>query len=185
LAVFATSVSYAQEIKNVEVLITPSLQTEGELPYTSTPLTWKNFKGSPDHSCDYIAMTFSGIKIKYEYKTRKGVAEARVLLCPYMDVNQSWYKAEGHNEPTLAHEQRHFDITAIVAKEFAEEIKARKFILKTFPEEMKLLHKKYIDRLAEMQKQYDAETEHGIKHDQQALWDKRLAEEVRKAFAQG
>jgi hypothetical protein len=185
LALMSSINSDAQEIKNLEVVITPSLKEAGELPYTGTPLTWSNFKGSPDHSCDFIAMTYSGIKIKYEYRTKRGNTEARVLLCPYMDVNQSWYKPEGYNDPTLAHEQRHFDIAAIVANEFADELRKRKFRLETFREDMKALHKEYIQKLAEMQKQYDVETEHGIHQDNQALWNKRLAEEVRKALAQG
>ena len=176
--------SFGQEIEKVEVVITPSLRDKGEVPYTLTPITWNDFKGSPDGSSEYIAMTYSGIKIKYEYRTKKGVTEARIFLCPYMDINQSWYKPEGHNDPTLAHEQRHFDITAIVANQFADELKKRKFTLQSFPAEMKLLHKHCIDKLAEMQKQYDEETEHGIKPDKQAMWDKRLAEEVRKAMAE-
>lgn len=183
-AVIVAMPSFGQEIEKVEVVITPSLKDKGEVPYTLTPITWNDFKGSPDQGSEYIAMTYSGIKIKYEYRTKKGVTEARVLLCPYMDINQSWYKPEGRNDPTLAHEQRHFDITAIVASQFAEELKKRKFTLQSFPGEMKLLHKQYIDKLAEMQKQYDEETEHGIKPDKQAMWDMRLAEEVRKAMVE-
>ena len=185
LAFITVMSSQAQEIRNLEVVISPSLKEDGELPYSGTPLTWSNFKGTPDNSCDFIAMTYSGIKIKYEYRTRRGNTEARVLLCPYMDVNQSWYKPEGYNDPTLAHEQRHFDIAAIVANEFAAELKKRKFRLETFREDMKALHKEYIQKLSDMQKQYDAETEHGIHRDSQAQWDKRLAEEVRKAIWQG
>ena len=101
-----------------------------------------------------------------------------------MDITQSWYKKEGHNDPTLAHEQRHFDITAIVARQFADEIKTRKFTVENFQKEMKILHKKYIDKLAKMQAEYDKETDHGIKTEIQAAWDKKLAEEVRKAMAE-
>jgi len=182
--VAASQLSIAQEIKELEVVITPSLQEEGELPYTGVPLTWDHFKGAPDNSCEFIAMTYSGIKMKYEYKSRNGKAQAKVLLCPYMDITQSWYKKEGHNDPTLAHEQRHFDITAIVARQFADEIKKRQFTVENFQKEMKILHKKYIDKLAKMQAEYDQETDHGIKTDIQSAWDKRLAEEVRKAMAE-
>ena len=184
LAVAVAIPCLGQEIQKIEVVIAPSLKEKGEMPYSPTPITWDEFKGSPDRNSEFIAMTYSGIKIKYEYRTRKGVTEAKVHLCPYMDINQSWFKPEGHNDPTLAHEQRHFDITAVVARQFAEELKKRKFTVQSFPSEIKLLHKEYIDKLAEMQQQYDEETEHGIKPDKQAMWDKRLAEEVRKAMAE-
>ena len=184
LTVAAVMPGFGQEIEKIEVMITSSLKEKGEMPYSPAPITWNEFKGSPDRNSEFIAMTYSGIKIKYEYRTRKGVTEARVHLCPYMDINQSWFKPEGHNDPTLAHEQRHFDITAVVAMQFAEELKKRKFTVQSFPSEIKLLHKEYINKLAEMQQLYDEETEHGIKPDKQAMWDRRLAEELKKAMAE-
>jgi hypothetical protein len=174
VAALISTASLAQKISDVDVVITPSLAEEGELAYSESPLTWDEFKGNPDNSCQYIAMTYSGIKMKYEYKTRNGLATARVLVCPYMDIKQSWYKAEGHNNPTLAHEQRHFDITALVANEFAQEVKNMSFNVSSFAAD--------IDRLTEMQKKYDQETEHGIRHEEQALWDKQLKREIRKAL---
>jgi hypothetical protein len=177
-----SATSFAQKIQNVDVIFTPSLIETGELAYSESPLTWKHFKGNPDRNSHYVAMTYSGFKIKMESKSRKGEASARLLICPYMKTKQSWYKDEGHNEYTLAHEQRHFDITAIVTRQFAEEVKRLSFTSSNISAEISKLYDKYNERLREMQNRYDEETNHGIKADQQAIWDEQLKQEIRKAL---
>ena len=185
LAAFTTVFSYAQEIKEVDVVINPDLQEEGELAWSGKPITWNEFKGAPDRSCQYTAMTFSGIKLKYSWSTRGGIARAKVEVCPYMDLGKSWYKEEGHNDPTLLHEQRHFDLTAVVTAQFIEELKNQKFTISTFPSELKKLHERYLKTLAERQKEYDGDTEHGTLSEKQAAWDKQIAEQARQAISKG
>lgn len=165
---------FGQKISNLEVLIEPSLLQANEIPYSSVPLTWESFKASPDHSCHFIAMTYSGIKINFSYKTRNGVASAKVSLCPYMDVSQSWYKKQGKNEATLAHEQRHFDITELIARKLAAAIKSQDFESRTFSEEIKQIYARHLEELKEMQAAYDRETNHGMNARQQADWDKKI-----------
>jgi hypothetical protein len=181
LALCITTALCAQTIENVTVKITPSLQEEGESAYSGKPLTWDQFKGKPDNSCGFVAMTYSGIKMRYTYATRNGVTTATVQLCPYMQEDLSWFKQEGHDDYTLAHEQKHFDITAIVTQEFAAELKKRSFNVSTFSAELKKMHAAYLHKLAQMQAKYDEETEHGVNTERQNQWSKQLSEEMRRA----
>jgi hypothetical protein len=181
LALFATTNAFAQKIEDVAVTISPSLQEQGEIAYSGKPLTWDRFKGKPDNSCGYVAMTYSGIKIRYTYATRNGVTTAQVQLCPYMEENLSWYKAEGHDDYTLAHEQKHFDITALVTQEFATELKKQSFTVSNFSAALKQMHQEYLHKLAQMQAQYDEETEHGVNAERQKKWSKQLSEELQRA----
>jgi len=185
LAALLHFVSFSQEIKELEVVLNPSLIDNGEMPYSDKPITWNEFRGAPDNSCGYIAMTYSGIKIKYSYKTRRGVASARVEFCPYMDLSRSWFKKAHCGDSTLEHEQRHFDITAIVTRQFTDALKKHNFVLATFPEELKKLHQEYLQKLALMQQQYDGETSHGTISEKQASWDKKIADEVKQALTEG
>lgn len=182
LAALTTVYSFAQDIKEVEIVINPALQDEGELAYSDKPISWNEFQGAPDNSCQYTAMTFSGIKLKYSWSIKGGIPRARVELCPYMDLKQSWFKDEGHNDPTLEHEQRHFDITAIVTGQFIAELKNKKFNVSTFPSELKKLHEQYLKTLAEKQKEYDGDTDHGTISEKQASWNREIAAELRKAI---
>ena len=182
-ALLTAVVSFSQKINNVEIVLNSSLATGAEeLPYSNQPITWNEFKGDPDHGCSFAAMTYSGIKLKYNYKSSKGVVIARVELCPYMDLSRSWFKKDFCNDSTLEHEQRHFDITAIITKQFSDELKKRNFTVATFPAEIKNLHQNYLQKLAQMQQQYDGETVHGTLADKQAEWDKKIVSELRKAL---
>lgn len=185
LAALTHFVSFSQDIKELEVVLNPSLMDNDELPYSDKPITWNEFRGQPDNSCGYIAMTYSGIKIKYSYKTRHGVASARVEFCPYMDLSRSWFKKAHCSDSTLGHEQRHFDITVIITRQFTDELKKRSFTLATFPAELKKLHQAYLQKLTQMQQQYDGDTNHGTIGEKQASWDRKIADEVRDALREG
>jgi len=181
LGLFNTVNAFAQKIEDMTITISPSLQEQGEVAYSEKPLTWDRFKGKPDNSCSYIAMTYSGIKMRYTYATRNGVTKAEIQLCPYMEEGLSWYKAEGHDDYTFAHEQKHFDITALVTQEFAAELKKKSFNVSNFSSELKQMHQEYLHRLAQRQAKYDEETEHGVNAERQRKWSKELSEELQRA----
>jgi hypothetical protein len=123
-------------------------------------------------------LTHSGIRLRYEYQERPDTITATVMLYPYMDKEKSWYKPEEYNDYTLAHEQRHFDITAIVTNELAREIRKTNFNLIDFPAAVIMLHGKYIKKLEQMQAKYDEETAHGDNYEAQQRWNDYLTKEV-------
>jgi hypothetical protein len=181
--VFITSVSFSNVskktgIREVKVIITPSLEKEAEKFYTLIPLKWEDFSGVADSSSEWAALTHSGIRLRYEYQERPDTTIAKVMLFPYMDRNRSWYKPEGYNNYTLAHEQRHFDITAIVTNELAREIRKTDFNLIDFPTAIIMLHGKYIRKLEQMQTTYDEETAHGDNYHAQQRWNEEVSKEV-------
>ena len=67
----------------------PKLVEEHELPYSSKPISWQEFKGKPDNNCGFIAMTYSGFRVSHRYTVQGGVATARVEVFPYMDLRRS------------------------------------------------------------------------------------------------
>lgn len=183
IIVFITSVSFSNTakktgVKAVTVTLTSSLEKDEEVFYSLTPLLWEDFTGLPDSTSQWAAMTHSGIRLKYEFLEKGDTVIANVMLYPYMAKEKSWYKPEGRNPYTLAHEQRHFDITAMVTNELAREIKLAKFDLVDFPTAIISMHGKYIKKLEEMQAQYDEETAHGDNYAAQQEWNARLSEEV-------
>jgi hypothetical protein len=183
LIVFATSVSFSNTskktgIRAVKVFITSSLEKDREVFYRLAPLVWEDFTGIPDSSSEWAALTHSGIRLRYEYQEKPDTTIAKVMLYPYMDKDKSWYKPAGHNPYTLAHEQRHFDITAMITNELAKEIKSTDYNLVDFPSAVISLHTKYIKKLDEMQTRYDKETAHGLNYAAQVNWNERLSTEV-------
>ncbi len=182
-AVFFTATGFSQEIKNIEVIMNPKLLGKNELPYSEKALSWEAFRGIPDNNSQFIAMTYSGFRISHSYSVRNGEATARVELFPYMDVTRSWYKKNHCNELTLAHEQRHFDITALITRMFAEEIKRTRYTVSGFSQSINALYSTYMNQIADMQKEYDGETMHGTISEKQVFWDEKITGELKKIMA--
>src|SRR5690606_17956063 len=99
---------------------------------------------------------------------------AKVRLLPFMDRAKSWCKPYAMNDYTLEHEQRHFDITALITHELADEIRKTNFYLLDFPTTIMKLHSQYIEKLKEMQEAYDEATAHGDHNEAQMEWNARI-----------
>src|SRR5690606_32493201 len=137
VVLFATSFSFSYNAKNtrvasVEVLLNPSLVQNDERGHNADLLNWEDFRSEPDSSSPWGALTHSGIRLHYEYRKNRDSLTAVVRISPYMDSHKSWCNPMAMNDYTLWHEQRHFDITAIVAHELAHEIEQTNFRLIDF-----------------------------------------------------
>lgn len=179
ISVFWISSVAAQEM-TVQVILTDALQERNEVPYTRPMLSWDDFNGKPDHRSEWTAMTYSGIKLRYEYKHQNKQHSVKVMLYPYMDKARSWYKEEGHNDYTLAHEQRHFDITMLITHQLAEELRQAHYSTKNFAQQINNIHEQYLEKLRQMQDDYDKETNHGIHKVKQGVWNRKIARELGK-----
>lgn len=170
----------SQTIQNLVVKYDTSLLSSSEIAYSNKPITWNDFQGKPEKNVSNVAITYSGIKMRYEIKKTNNKVSATILLCPYMDISASWYKKEGHNDYILAHEQLHFDIVGIIAQQLFEAFLNSKFKVSIFQQEVKKLHQEYVDKLYKIQQQYDDETNHGINKSEQLFWNQKISEEIKK-----
>jgi hypothetical protein len=151
------------------------------IPYSlGQSLTLSDFKGRADRYSSGVAETFSGIVMKYVGKNEGGVIYIDVKLQVYFDKTKSWTKPEGHNEEVLAHEQIHFDITAIYACAFAQAIKEYPFTAANVRAEMDALNKKFDENMKRAQANYDRETGHGTIRRKQAEWAANIRTQLNK-----
>ncbi|HTN47507.1 MAG TPA: DUF922 domain-containing protein [Flavipsychrobacter sp.] len=176
--VFHTAVTLAQKNVVVDVLLTETLQQRNEVSYAAPLLSWDDFKGRPDENTPWTAVTYSGIKLRCESKLNSGTLHLQIKLFPYMDRSRSWYKASGHNNYTLSHEQRHFDITILVTRQLAEALQQATYSYKTYNKQIDAIHDAYLRKLNEMQDLYDKETDHGMKRSAQRAWDRDIAQKL-------
>ena len=161
-----------------EVEITDALKGRNEVPFTQPQLRWSDFQGKPDKKSDWTAMTYSGIKLKYESKYYDHRQHILIKLYPYMDQSRSWYKDNGHNNYTLAHEQIHFNITILVATQLAEVFRNTDFTKDNFSKKINRLHDEYIQKLEDLQAQYDDETAHGTRQLPQRMWERKVQQQL-------
>jgi len=141
-------------------------------------LTWDDFKGKPDASSPYKALTESVINI--EIKT-KGM-EAFLTIHNYFDKNQSWTKTKT-DANLLNHEQMHFNIAEIWTRKLREKLKGKTFEIKTFQTELNSMHSEIHRESKAMQAEYDKETEHSVNTVNQQKWNKKITSELQKLSA--
>lgn len=176
IALFSFSHVNAQFSSKVNwVTMLPKNETE-KIPYNpARKLTWNDFKGkvSPANPNE-LAMTASGFGFTYTASADESSMDVSVSIYCYLSKKDSWVKPEGRNDYVLNHEQRHFDLTYIFAKRFAEKLSTSSFNRTNFEAGYDRLYAQYSKQLNDAQVRYDAETTHGINKQEQEAWNKQI-----------
>jgi|WetSurMetagenome_2_1015567.scaffolds.fasta_scaffold00007_145 hypothetical protein len=136
------------------------------------PLTWKDFKGSPDEKSSFKALTAAGLYYSAEQVSED---EVKVTVTPYFDPHKSWRKKKEVNDNLLEHEQHHFDQWELSSRLFIEKLMGIesseiKTMLKKIKEEYSQVTKEY----KRVSQDYDKETDHGTNKRQQETWNKNI-----------
>jgi hypothetical protein len=168
-----------------DVIVNVSIKRTADKPniiaYTlGQPLKIADFQGPPEGAYRELAATYSGISLGYQERVEKGQTILDVTIGAHFNKATSWFKPEGKTPAVLAHEQTHFDITAIKACELAETIRKTRFTRDNYASEMERLHKESTAAVSAEEELYDSETAHGINKPQQAQWEKKISQQVRE-----
>lgn len=164
---------------NVSVTIEDKVDDKNLILFSyDRPLIVADFKGRPDASSHGVAATYSGIQVAMKGAIRDNKMQLDVLLTVYFDKSKSWAKKDGKSERVLAHEQNHFDLTALKACELSKAIASANYKSETAMQQIRDLQQKYTKELNELQVQYDRETKHGTIEEEQAKWSARIKSDL-------
>ncbi len=151
------------------------------IPYIiNQPLKIEDFKGIPVGDGQEMAITASGIGFKYTSTINDGQILLDIVISPNFNKHLSWFKEAGKNPKVLAHEQLHFDITALKACEFVNTLKTQSFHKADYTKNLELVQKQYEDETKEMENRYDIETGHGTIIAKQLEWEKNIKGQLLK-----
>ncbi len=141
----------------------------------SSKLNWKNFTGTPQLSSGAAAITTSGFGYAASISYDEDGGNAEIGTYCFFSKKKSWVKPGNKNAYTLAHEQKHFDITYIGYCNFLSKIEATKFSTsETFNKDIEKVYKECYATMRKMQDDYDTETKNGILKDKQQEWIDRI-----------
>ena len=152
---------------------------------TDTAIQWSNFNRleQPPVGKDYDAETASQFSLEY-LLVRKGnavvVKSADVKV--FINTDNSWAVIGKRNDYLLKHEQGHYDITAIAAKEFYSglmELTAKD--KNALQEKIRRLNHRLQKKIDNSNILYDEQTDHSRNKSAQGKWNKALETEKRKA----
>jgi len=146
-------------------------------------LQWSDFRAQPSAEVDAVAITASGLSSTFSARTSPDkLLDYSATIVAHFYPQQSWYKPERVNEIVLAHEQLHFDITELHARQLRRDIANYKFTL-DIKAEMKYLQNVANEDLEAMQERYDNETNYSINVSEQKTWQIFIREELNKLDA--
>jgi hypothetical protein len=162
--------------KGVKLIFTDySEQPEGDTIYYSAkrPLSWSDFQDKA-RGGKYIAEVLPGFGYTEKVDVVKAIVVVRISMRVFLPKSAAWVKPEERNIYALNHEQRHFDIVAIVARHFKQALMAMKLPVDNYDG---YINVQYLDSYREMnqlQEQYDNETSHGMNQYYQQEWNMKI-----------
>lgn len=144
------------------------------------PLTWADFKGTPQGSSRYAAEVFPSMAFDEDVDVVKSVVQVKLKLKTYLSKTDCWVRSGSRDDYTLNHEQRHFDIAKLACEQFKQALQSES---KTVTNYDGAIHADYLEafsKMGELQKQYDRETQHGLNTAEQERWNKHIDDELHK-----
>jgi predicted secreted Zn-dependent protease len=132
-------------------------------------LSWNDFKGRPDPQTGNAALTSTSINIDYSYNKR----EVKYSIRCQFDPTKSWGRVR--NNHILAHEQAHFDIAEIHARELYKALKAYRFNASSVNEDIGRIYESVMQMHHAMQSEYDGQTDYSRNSPIQQDWQQRIA----------
>ncbi len=144
-------------------------------------ITWDEFEevsqvphGSPKHSAAYTFADFS-----YRYPRTKWISGNKckieeLSVTIMMDKRKSWVLKGKKNSDLLQHEQIHYDITAIGARDLFRLLKELTDNCNSLNNKANEIEKKIQKKINKYNKRYDNQTNHGLNTAKQKHWISRI-----------
>lgn len=172
-----TNIKLAKGVKLVFTEYTE--QPEGDTIYyaANRPIKWTDFQQKPPTS-KYEAQVFPSFGYDEEVKMVKGIINIHLSLKSYLPKSACWVKEGAQTAYNLNHEQRHFDIVKIVAMHFKQLLLKEKLTIENYDGPINVQFLDSFREMNDMEKRYDDETSHGIDHDAQEQWNKKIDKEL-------
>lgn len=151
-----------------------SQKDDNKIPYEEDRmLVWDDFKGAADPGKPFQASTNSGISFSWSLKSSKEGSEFIYEVVCSFHLDLSWVKEGSRNDHLLAHEQLHFDITELHAREFRKALKHYQ-VNENVKKDLNRLYKKNEQARRKMQRDFDAETRHSQDKQAQERWQETI-----------
>lgn len=148
------------------------------IPWTaSTKLTWEDFKGEPTND-RAAAITASGVTYRFSSERIRNKVSVDFEITAHFYPHKSWHKPDLSDANILAHEQLHFDISELFAREMRRRMKATKFT-RNVRNEVKKIYNQINKEMNDFQNTYDAETNFSRDREQQESWELKVDEVLR------
>ncbi len=171
----------AQQAITFKVMVSIAPTSEpGEINYSpKVLLKQEDFKSNRYTGAYYdVARVWSGMTLDYRGQGYGGAFELYIKLSAAMNPQRSWMKPEGRTPAILRHEQMHFHITGLAVCSLKKALEDAPLDKASFKQQIAEIDKAHYDALRAEQDRYDSETVHGTNLEQQARWEREIADRL-------
>lgn len=138
------------------------------------PVMYTDFEATPNAKDTAAANISVTILLGYS-AVRDGTLAFKVVAV--MDKRESWIREAFKTEAVLRHEQGHFDIAHIFAKQLEKELSSRAYTTREV-KTLNALYNTFLEKMNTLQLRYDKETKGGLEAGAQRRWQKYIEGEI-------
>jgi hypothetical protein len=141
----------------------------------SRPLVLADFKGRPKPGEAHAALTSATIVAQVACRSNQFSGHVQAAFDPTL----SWVRDPATITPKLLrHEQLHFDITEVYARRLRQKLAGVSIPCADLGPTFQRLSKGVYADWAKAEDQYDRDTNHGLKPEQQAQWEAQVQQQL-------
>jgi hypothetical protein len=146
----------------------------------SRPLVLADFKGRPKPGEAHAALTSATIVAQVACRSNQFSGHVQAAFDPTL----SWVRDPATITPKLLrHEQLHFDITEVYARRLRQKLAGVSIPCADLGPTFQRLSKGVYADWAKAEDQYDRDTNHGLKPEQQAQWEAQVQQQLQELAA--
>lgn len=161
----ASTTANSAAIKNVETAKNSTVAAEQLAWSPSRRLSWEDFKGNPDSLDTHHAMTAANLAVDAKCNGTKFNYTVRCVFLP----TESWSKNK-KSERLLQHEQMHFDLTEVHARQLRKKLQALGSSCSNVQSKLnETVSAAFAEWKAE-QRKFDHLSDHGLRADVSQAW---------------
>lgn len=154
-----------------------NVKNEPQIIWSTTPLTWDDFKGKMRKSDPYDAATLSAVSSSFSGDNSNLNFEVKAVFFP----KGSKKKAKKKSVELLKHEQGHFDITEIFARKLRQTLQNKTYRnYKSIGKEVDKIYNKNNMAWRKFQNLYDKETDHSKNKAEQLEWNTKIQSQLKE-----
>ena len=152
------------------ISVTPPKEEDAEnIPWTeSRLLVWDDFQCEPKRNSDAVASTSTSLGLAYQVEDGK---LSYSITCTF-SKHKSWGLLR--TDYILAHEQAHFDITELYARELHKALQQYQFNRKTYRKDVNDIYRQIVKDKEAMQAAYDGGSDHSRQKRAQYDWLEKI-----------
>lgn len=180
LTIFASIMVNAQKLTvAVNYVVNDGTANNNNINYQpNVILSWADFKGKPVAASDAAALTNAGFGVKLMFRRVENTSHLVINVSCNFSRKDSWVKPGNKTDYILNHEQKHFDIAYIHTLLFIQNLRKASFSNSNYAAVIEKVYNETALGMSKAQNQYDGETSHSRIESKQAVWDKKISDQL-------